>query len=131
MTGNDLTTVKETVVQLSAWSLFKYVPIVSAECVHPPVVECQRMITIPARTVLNACEWRDIESMREEGSIVILFDLKRVLTIPESPMPQVSVTFGNMVTVRSGDVPVAQFEVDDAEHAEEIAATMSRLLEMT
>ena len=86
------------------------------------------MIEIPARTILNAIEGGDLESIHDDGSIVLLLDLKRLLTVPESPTPQVSKSPANVVAVLSGDVAVAQIPAENYEDAEEIAAILADLL---
>ena len=88
------------------------------------------MITIPAKTILDAIDSGDIESIRDDGLIVVLIDFKRVLTLPALPTPQVSKSPGNVITVLSGDVIYARIVAESPEDAEAIAATLADLLAM-
>ena len=86
------------------------------------------MIELTARQILNAIEGGDIESIRDDGVITILIDLKPVLTIPAEPVPQVQKTVGNAVNVLSGEVTVATIEADDEADAVLIAGAMGDIL---
>ncbi len=86
------------------------------------------MTELTARRILNAIEGGDIESIRDDGVITILIDLKTVLTFPEAPVPLIQKTAGNATTVRSGKVTVATVQADDEREAELIAGAITELL---
>lgn len=86
------------------------------------------MIELSALEILNAIEGGDIESIRDDGVITILIDLKPVLIVPEVTVPQVKKSVGNMVSVWAGDIPIAAVQADDEADAEEIAGALADLL---
>lgn len=86
------------------------------------------MIDIPAQTILNAIECGGLEEISYDGSTVVLLDLQPIFTIPQLPVPQISNSPGNCVTIRSGGIPVARIAAQSSEDAERIADWLADLL---
>lgn len=85
------------------------------------------MISIPAKSIMNAWGGGEIGAI-VDGTIRLLTDLHPVLSLPQTPAPQISKSYDNSVVVSSGDVPVARIDAESAEDADEIAGWLADLL---
>lgn len=87
------------------------------------------MITLDTEKFRNLIEGGDLEPIREGDQIVFLANRRTMLTMPAEPLPQVSVSPTNVVSVRSGSVPVAEVQADDSAEAETFAEVFSAMIE--
>ena len=84
---------------------------------------------ITADNLLLAIEGGDLESILEDGLIVVLIDLKDVLHVPALPTPQISVTPGNAVVVVSGTIEITRLFAENKAEAILIADSLAACFE--
>lgn len=85
---------------------------------------------ITARSILNAIEGGDIESIRDDGMLTVLIDRKPALTIPNRPAPKIQVTGEHAVQVLSGDRVDCSIEEEDAFDAKQIADALKFMVKV-
>lgn len=90
-----------------------------------------RVIELSAQKLLSAFEGGDIELMKEDGKILLLLDLKPILTMLETPVPKVTKWKDNSIVITSGTETVAVIQAESDLDAEEIRASLVDLLAMS
>jgi hypothetical protein len=88
-------------------------------------------MTLTAHQLLNAIDGGDLESIRADGIITVLIDLRPVLTIPVDPMsPKLSIRVlaDHSVVISVDDIEHARIQADDADDARQIAGALRDLV---
>ena len=77
-----------------------------------------------AQQFLRASESGHLESILDDGLIVVMIDLNPVLHVPALPTPQISVTPGNAVVITSDEIEIARIDAETQVDAELIADSL-------
>lgn len=85
------------------------------------------MVTIQPYAITDVLE-EDIEWIREDGQIEMLFDMESLFVIPESPAPTVSLEPNNIVAIKSNGALVATVQAGNRDEAVMIRWTLHDML---